>query len=215
MIDREDQVRLPLQETDPDAQRHIEKVQREHDEQFVALRRRAQGLFTALKGRTGIRTPEEMDKVLERTRVDFDTGAFLVERLGASRYLDPELTCVLIRLRNDLLAEIGNPTASDMMHVDMAILAYRNSLRLQSLINSVLLETERQLFGQTTLAEAVGQTEASEVKRLLEEAEQKLFPLLEKSQRMMNRALDQVSSRDRGGPRANVSIGIAGQVNLT
>lgn len=215
MIDHEEEVPLPLQETDPDAQRHIEKVQREHDEQFMALRRRAQGLFTALKGRTGIRTPEEMDRFFEKARADFDSGAFLVERLGASRFLDPELTCVLLRLRNDLLAEIGNPTASDMMHVDMAILGYRNCLRLQNLINSVLLEAERQLFCQTSLEDVVGQSEAGEVNRLLEEAEQKLLPLLEKSQRMMNRALDRVSSRARSGPRANVSIGIAGQVNLT
>ena len=73
---------LLLEETDLVAQRHIAKVQAEHDEQFLALRRRAQGMFAALKGRTGVRTQEEFDKLLEKTRDDFDTGTFLVERLG-------------------------------------------------------------------------------------------------------------------------------------
>ena len=69
-----------LEETDPVAQRHIAKVQAEHDDQYLALRRRAQGMFSALKGRTGVHTAEEFDKLLEKTRTDFDTGAFLVER---------------------------------------------------------------------------------------------------------------------------------------
>lgn len=204
---------LLLEETEPVAQQYLAKVQAEHDEQYLALRRRAQGLFTALKGRTGVHTQGDFDKLLEKTRDDFDSGAFLMERMGASRFLDPELTAVLIRLRNDLLAEIEYPTAADKMHVDMAVLAYRNALRIQNLINNSLMESERHLFGQTSLDEVLGQTEAREVARILGEVEQKLLPLLERCQRMMNKALDRLGSKS-GLTRASVSIGVAGQVNV-
>ena len=50
----------PLAETDPAAQRHVARVKAEHDEQYLALKRQAQGLFAALKGRTGIHTPEHL-----------------------------------------------------------------------------------------------------------------------------------------------------------
>lgn len=212
---REEQRVLPVQETDPDAQRHIAKVQAEHDDQYLALRRRAQGLFAALKGRTGIRTPEEMEEITEKTWVKYDSGAFLVERLGTSRFLDPELICVLIRLRNELLAEVDIPTAADRMNIDMAVLAYRNSLRIQSLINSSLMETERQLFGQNSLQDVLGQVEAAEVSRILAEIEQKLIPLLEKSNKMMIRALDRLSASCRLRGDAKVHIGVAGQVNVS
>ena len=216
MTVRENNSEMWLQETDPVAQRHIAKVQAEQDEQYLALRRRAQGLFTALKGRTGIRTSEEMDRIIQKTQIDYDTGAFLVERLGASRFLDPELTYILIHLRDNLLAEIDSPTAADKMQIDVTVMAYRNCLRIQNLINNCLMETERQLFGQTSLNDVVGEAEASEVARLLEDAERKLLPLLERSHRMMTRALDRLkgaggSAKD-GVPR--VTVGFARQVNV-
>lgn len=211
--DRDLQLKEIEHDPDPVAQSHIAKVQKEHDEQYLALRKRAQGLFAALKGRTGVHTPEQFDKLLEKTRNDFDTGTFLVERLGASRFLDADLTCVLLRLRNDLLAEIENPTAADMMHVDLAVVGYRNALRIQNLINNSLMETERHLFGQLSLDEVLGQTEAKEVERILEDVEQRLMPLLERCQRMMNRALDRLNWRRRVR-QPNVSIGVAAQVNV-
>ena len=95
----------------------------------------------------------------------------------------------------------------------MAVLAYRNALRIQNLINNSLMETERHLFGQTSLDEVLGQTEAREVARILGEVEQKLLPLLERCQRMMNRAVDRLD-RTGGGRLPSLSIGVAAQVNV-
>ena len=169
-----------------------------------------------MKGRTGIRSPEELDRLSDKTWKDFNSGTFLVDRLGTSRYLDPELTLVLIRLRNELLAEIQNLTAVDRMNIEMAILGYRNALRVQSLINSALLETERQLFGQASLESVLGSSEAAEVTRILQEVEQKLFPLLERCQRMMNRALDRLSVANGHRRSGHISggAGVAVQVNV-
>ena len=86
---------------------------------------------------------------------------------------------------------------------------------MQSLVNSALMETERHLFGQNSLHDTLGASEALEVTRLLEEIEQKLMPMLERCQRMMNRALDRLHDRGRANHRPNLSIGIAGQVNVT
>ena len=208
------EVHVPLEETDPEARHHIAKVKAEHDEQYLALRRRAQGLFAALKGRTGVHTPEGMEQLFQKARQDHESGAFLLERLGTSRYTDPELVAVLIQLRTDLLADRGSPTAADKMQADMAVLAYRNALRIQILISSALMETERHLFGQLSLDEVLGQSEAEAVIQLLERVEQILMPLLERCQRMMLRSLNGLQVAPVTTGNARVSIGVAGQVNV-
>ena len=52
---------------------------------------------------------------------DYDRGAFLIERLGAERYLDPPLMAVLLTLRRQLIDEEGATTAAEMMMVDCAV----------------------------------------------------------------------------------------------
>ena len=76
------------------------------------------------------------------------------------------------------------------------------------------METERHLFEQSSLDEVLGQTEAREVARIMGEVEQKLLPLFERCQRMMNRALDRLPSSVRSRANAKVQIGVAGQVNV-
>ena len=52
------------------------------------------------------------------------------------------------------------------MNVDMEVLRYRNALRVQNLISSALMGTERRLFSQPSLEEVVGQAEAREVRSM-------------------------------------------------
>jgi hypothetical protein len=51
---------------------------------------------------------------------DYDAGAFLLDRLGAQRHLDPPLMAVLLTLRRRLIDEYGATAAAELMLIDSA-----------------------------------------------------------------------------------------------
>jgi hypothetical protein len=196
------------------AEKHEVKVQSELNNQHQELMRQARGIFTAVKGRRGALTPEYWQRQLENAQVDYESGQFLVERLGADRQLDLQLVATLVRLRQQLVAEIDNPTAADQMMADTAIVAYRNLLRAQVWIGSTAAVVQRELFGQEPLQSTYGRSEADLIERRVEYLEQTLLPLLDRCQRMMIRALDRLDGRRSQNGAPSVAIGAAGQVNI-
>ena len=50
-------------------------------------------------GVASIETPEDWQRTVQRAAEDIQSGAFLIERIGGQRYLDPELMAVLYLLR--------------------------------------------------------------------------------------------------------------------
>jgi hypothetical protein len=82
---------------------------------------------------------------------DYEDGKFVLEQLGAHRFIDYETTITLGHLREQLLAQIDKPTMAEKMAADTAIVAYQNVLRLQGWIGNLSLTIERELFGQTPL----------------------------------------------------------------
>ena len=201
-------------ETDPMAVRHEAKVQAELNAQHLELRRQAQGIFEAIKGRRGARTEEYWQEAFAKAHSDYDSAQFLIQRLGANRQLDLPLVATLTLLRNELLDELQNPSATDKMLIDTAIIAYRNLLRVQGWIGSVSLIVQRELFGQDPLEASHGHAGAMAIEARVEQLEQKLMPLLDRYQRMMIRATDRLEARRNTKPQANISIARAGQVNV-
>ncbi len=195
---------------DPMAIAHEERVRLELNAQFRELKRQAQGIFSAVKGRVGARNEEYLEQVFAKAREDYGSGQFLMQRLGADRQLDLPLVATLTQLRQNLLAGIENPTAADHMLADSAIIAYRSLLRVQGWLGNLSLELERELFGQSASLDADGLRVVSMVERI----EERLLPMLERSHRMLCRALDAIEARKRSKGAASVSIGIAGQVNV-
>lgn len=199
---------------DPAAERHEAKVQAELNAQFLELKRQAQGTFEAIKGRRGASIEEYWREVVAKAKLDYDSGNFLISRMGASRQLDLPLVATLLLVRKELLDGIANPTTGDRMLADSAVMAYRNLLRIQGWIGSLCLVIERELFGQRSLDAVLGSTEAADVNVQVERLEQALLPALDRAQRMLLRALDRLETRGCGKASATVSISMAGQVNL-
>jgi hypothetical protein len=108
-------------------------VEEELEVQFLEFRRQARGHFDVIKGRRGAYSQASLEETFRKAKVDYDSGRFLIERLGAERHLDLQLVATLIQLRQELLAGIENPTAADKMLADTAVAAYCNFLRNQGL----------------------------------------------------------------------------------
>jgi hypothetical protein len=196
------------------ASAHELKVRTELNIQFRELKRQALGVFAAVKGRIGARNEEYLEEVFTKAGIDYASGQFLMQRLGADRQLDLPLVATLTQLRHGLLEDIERPTTADHMLADSAVLAYRNMLRVQGWLGSLCLEAERGLFGQISPDAVLDSQELRQVQAAVEKIEHQLLPILERTQRMLCRALDRLETRGRVGRSTGVSIGVAGQVNV-
>jgi hypothetical protein len=99
------------------------------------------------------------------------------------------------------------------MRADIAIIAYRNLLRVQGWIGSLCLTVERELFGQAPLNEIHGATVGKELEKQLRQLEENIL-LLERCHRMMARSFAHLEARRRNAAKTSVMVAQAGQVNV-
>jgi hypothetical protein len=183
--------------------------------QHQELRDQAQALLAAAKGRRGIQREEDWHRIFQQAKINYESGRFLIQQLGAERYLEPELLATLAQLRRELLVGIENPTAADTMMADSAILAYHNMLRVQGWIGNLCLVVERELFGQAPLNQYHGHSVGKQLTEEITRLEEIMMPLLERSHRMMARSFSYLEAhRSKGHPPASVTVGQAAQVNV-
>jgi hypothetical protein len=128
--------------------------------------------------------------LLERSGDEIGNGRFIVRCLGAERYLDNETVAVLVTLRQNLIADLQDATASDIMMIDTAIIAYFNLLRVQGWIGNLCLVVERDAFGQEPLNYYHGDTVGNRLEEQLRRLAEVMLPLQERSHRMMIRSLE-------------------------
>ena len=123
----------------PDATAHERRVRVEMDQQFRRLKDESRAIYGLVKGRPGVRSPQVWADLLEKAGDEIGSGKFLTRQLGAENYLAPEITAVLLTLRQNLIAELGQPSTAKIMQIDAAIVAYFNLLRTQGWIGNLAL----------------------------------------------------------------------------
>ena len=90
--------------------------------------------------------------MVEQAASDIESGGFLIDRLGAERYLDPELMAALLVLRRRLIDEYGAESAADIMLIDVAVLSYYHTLRINGWIGNLAGQIESEFFGTDGLS---------------------------------------------------------------
>src|SRR5262249_40001822 len=118
-----------------------------------------------------------------------------------------------VQLRQGLLLGVENPTAADTMMADIAIISYRNLLRMQAWMGDLCLVVERELFGEAPLAKIHGSTVGKELEKNIRRLEERVL-LLERCQRMMARSLSHLEARRGRATKTAVTVAQAGQVNV-
>jgi hypothetical protein len=209
---------------DADDRKAERQAARDRDrQQALQIRRNARATFRAMEGWHRVDSEEDWLKVCADSQEQYASGRFLLERLGAERYLDPKLMATLLFLRQQLIVEWGITTA-EMMLLDHALLGYYNALRVQGWIGDLSLHIEDEFFGQDALAEngqrpvrRPGRFSCEErfsfeedVRRLSEQ----LMPLLDRANRMLIRNLKAIKELRQGLVPA-LAIGRAEQVTVT
>ena len=184
---------LDAAEVDRRIDEHERRIADQQGKQFQLLKDEARALFGMLDGRPGVTSRANLAKALEKAGDEIGNGRFLVQYLGAERYLDVGTVAVLITLRQNLIAELGRPTTADIMMIDAAVIGYFNLLRVQGWIGNLALAFEREAFGQTSLNEIHGPTVGEQLREQLERLSEVILPLQDRAHRMMIRSLAQLS----------------------
>jgi hypothetical protein len=76
----------------------------------------------------------------------FESGAFLLDRLGAAGVIDQDLAVVLLRFRRRLIEDYSDGPAA-LMLVDCAVAAYQDFIRVEGWFGNLALQVEHEFFG--------------------------------------------------------------------
>jgi hypothetical protein len=179
-------------------------------------------VFRSMDGWANVKDEDAWRDVVRQAADDLESSEFLINRLGAERYLDPELMATLLVLRRSLIDEYGAESAANLMLIDVAVLSYYHTIRINGWIGNFATMLEAEFFGTEPLRlNYQGKSNTAwelKVRRLdaediVHRIGEQLVPLLDRSNRMMIRNLKTLDAR-RQRPTPNVSIGSAGQVNV-
>lgn len=196
----------------------LRQSQEEQERQYQQLRHNAQSVFRAFGGWEGVKSKKGWLKTLKRSREAYRSGRFLIERLGAELYLDPELIATLWQQRQGLLEEYKVESPAEMMLADLTVLAYYNGLRAQGWIGNLALLIEHEFFGQESLTvksrlEGGRGADSLKVEEAVRRMVEQLIPLLDRANRMVIRNLKAIKELGHGRV-PDVTIGQATQVNV-
>jgi hypothetical protein len=190
-------------------------------ERHERLKRDASASYRAMQGWSKVKSQQDWEQIVLDADAAFESGTFLLERLGADRYLDPPLAAVLLRLRRRLIEEYGAETAAELLLVDSILLAYYQQMRITGWLGDLQGWLEREFFELGSLTASATRSGAGEVREvrglrveaIVERIVERLAPLVDRSNRMLIRNLKALRAL-REGPVPSVSIGSAGQVNV-
>jgi hypothetical protein len=208
---------LPDQER-ADLEREFHAARQADHRQYNELRKHARAVMRAFEGWGQIRSVEAWQAACEDACERYQSGRFLIERLGAERFLDPKLMATLWQLRQGLLEECGTASPAMTMIIDLAVMTYANALRVQGWIGDLALVIEHELFGEDSLKVKLRQQYGPQFDGFAVEAHlgrlrEQLLPLWERVNRQLLQNL-QALQRTRPGSSPMVAIGRAGHVSV-
>jgi hypothetical protein len=182
------------------------------------LRWNARAVMRAMQGWGQLRSAEEWQTACDDARERYQSGRFLIERLGAERHLDPTMMATLWQLRQGLLDEYGAESPAMTMVIDLAVMTYANVLRVQGWIGDLALVIEHELFAEDSLKVKLRQqfgmqVDGFAVEEHLQRLREQLLPVWERANQQLIRNLEALRRPQRGAS-PTVAIGQAGQVNV-
>ena len=89
----------------------------------------ARAVMRAMDGWVGIdrHTEAGWRQACEEAHQRYHSGRFLIERLGAERFLEPQLMAILWQLRQTLVEEYSAEAPTATMLIDLAVMTYYNA----------------------------------------------------------------------------------------
>ena len=141
--------------TDADGHADWDAFQAEYERRLAERHKRlltdARAAYRAMDGWGSIKSREEWEQTVAEACEEYEHGGFLLEQLGAERHLDPTLMAVLLVLRRRLVDEHGASTAAELMLIDLAVISYYHTLRINGWVGNFAALLEAECFQQEGL----------------------------------------------------------------
>src|SRR4051812_11123751 len=116
-------------------------------ERQARLQHDARACYSAVDGWAGVKSEDDWQAKIEQADEHLANGRFFLERLGAERYLEPDLMAALVVLRRRVIIELHISSAADLMLLDITLIAYYHQLRLTGWIGNFASLLEADVFG--------------------------------------------------------------------
>jgi hypothetical protein len=172
-----------------------EAEKEEQSHRIEQLRQQAQSLARAFDSWPTIRSDADWLAICDQAAEEYNNGKFLIERLGATRHLDPTLMAVLWQLRQQIIADLEVHAAHETMLIDVTVLAYNQLLSFNTMIGNLVLHLESEFFGRESPAAKFRREHQRDVAAGLHVEDtmlhlsQQLVPLMDRAHRLMTRSL--------------------------
>jgi hypothetical protein len=181
----------------------------------------ARAAYRAIDGWSSIKSREDWEAAVANASEEYERGAFIIDQLGAERHLEPTLMAVLLTLRRRLIDEHSAATAAELMLIDLAVISYYHTLRINGWVGNFAALIEHEFFDkegpsakfEKRYGRGSHEIQGLRVEDYIHRIGEELLPLLDRCNRMMLRNLKALKTM-REGPAPNVSIANAGQVNV-
>ncbi len=82
----------------------------------------ARGHLGCRKGTRSRPGQQDWQRIFTQASISYESARFLIQKLGAERYLEPELMATLALVRRGLLSNNEHSTAADTMMADTAVI---------------------------------------------------------------------------------------------
>jgi hypothetical protein len=167
-----------------------------------------------------LQSPDAWEETVTKAAGDYRSGLALIDQLGAFGLLDPALAGMLLAIRRGLIEET-NASTDELVLIDMAVVAYANAMRLQSMIGNTALVIESEMFGQPTLRakwkSAYGgrpeDVQGFAVEEHVARLRDQLLPLVERAHRTARESIEAIR-RTRQVPAIRVERAKAVEIRL-
>ena len=152
---------------------------------------------------SALRTQEDRERAFELVDEDYHSGQFLIDSLGADRYIEPKISMTLLMLRQKMIEDMQIESAAEFMLMDSAFMAHYNSIKLQRMFGDLATQVERELFHDDLLSVSLNKKRGLEVAKfpvedLLNRASDKLINLIDRTNQMMVRNLKALREHKMG-----------------
>ena len=121
------------------------------DQEYRRLRLDAQACQRSMSRSPRLQSPDAWEATVIKAADDYRSGLELIDQLGAFGLLDPAQAGMLLAIRRGLIEEMNAASTDELVLIDMAVVAYANAMRVQSMIGNTALILESEMFGQPTL----------------------------------------------------------------
>jgi len=126
----------------------------------------------------------------------------LIEQLGAERYVEPSVVIAIQVIRENLIEDLDIRNAAEFMIMDMALIAYYNTLKAQRMLGDLAIQIERELFrGESLSANMKNQgwvVDDFKVEAMLDRASDKLLAQIDRANQMLLRNLKALQDLKKG-----------------